>query len=100
MSWKSLRNPVRFKEVYSALELQQDAINAALSDGDLLWESTDNGGRIEATVRGGYAAETERGVEVTVALLQQMQRVFNPLLSSLPLNLLSQAADDPQTALF
>jgi len=94
------RAPLYGEEVYAALEAQQDNINAALSDGDLLWESAENGGRIEATVRGGYAAETERSIEVTVSLLQQMQRLFNPLLSSLPLNLLSQAADDPQTALF
>ena len=58
------------------------------------------GGRIEASVRGGYAAETDRSVKVTVELLQRMQAVYDPLLSALPLNLLSQTADGPQTSLF
>ncbi len=94
------RSPLYGEEVYAALEAEQDAINGALSDGDLKWTAAPTGGRIEATVLGGYAAETKRSVEVTVALLQQMRRVFDPLLEGLPLNLLSQAADEPQLSLF
>jgi len=96
----SSRSPFYGQEVYAALEAEQDAINRALSDGDLRWEASANGGRIEAVVLGGYAAETQRSVEVTVALLQKMQRLFDPLLGALPLNLLSQAADEPQLSLF
>jgi len=88
------------EEVFAALSEQADKINAALSEGHLLWEASESGGRIEATIRGGYAAETERGIEVTVSLLQRMRLVFDPLLESLPLNLLSQAADAPQFTLF
>lgn len=88
------------EEIYAALSEQADKINAAFADGHLDWEASDNGGRIEAAVRGGYAVETERGVEVTISLLQRMALVFDPLLEALPLNVLSQAADTPQYSLF
>lgn len=88
------------EEVYAAVAEQADTINAAFSEGHLHWEASESGGRIEATARGGYAVETERGIEVTVSLLQRMAKVFDPLLESLPLNLLSQAAGTPQYSLF
>jgi len=94
------RAPLYGEQVYAALEAQRDQIDAALSDGELLWEETETGGRIEASVRGGYAAETDRSVKVTIELLQRMQHVYDPILSALPLNLLSQTADGPQTSLF
>ena len=96
----SSRSPLYGEEVFAALEGHQDEINTTLADGDLLWETSDTGGKIEASVRGGYAAETERSIEVTLSLLQQMRSLFDPLLSSLPLNLLSQTADEPQLSLF
>lgn len=88
------------EEVYAALTDHADAIEAALSGGHLAWDATDSGGRIEATVRGGYALETDRAVEVGVQLLQRMSGVFDPILDGLPLNLLSQVADEPQLSLF
>lgn len=88
------------EEVFAALTEHSDAIEGGLAGGRLAWDSADNGGRIEATVRGGYALETDRAVDVAVQLLQRMSNVFDPILESLPLNLLSQVADEPQLSLF